>query len=36
MQPRVDGVADECTVEVAMAVLGGKWKLVILRHLLSG
>ncbi|HEV7790033.1 MAG TPA: helix-turn-helix domain-containing protein [Pseudonocardia sp.] len=36
MQPRVDGVADECTVEVAMAVLGGKWKLVILRHLLTG
>ncbi|HEX4358673.1 MAG TPA: helix-turn-helix domain-containing protein [Pseudonocardia sp.] len=36
MQPRVDGVADECTVEVAMEVLGGKWKLVILRHLLTG
>lgn len=36
MQPRLDAVADECAVEIAVAILGGKWKLVILRHLLSG
>lgn len=33
---RIDRVADECTVEAAMEVLGGKWKMVILRHLLGG
>jgi DNA-binding HxlR family transcriptional regulator len=36
MQPRVTEVAEECTVELAMEILGGKWKLVILRHLLTG
>ncbi|HEY0573003.1 MAG TPA: helix-turn-helix domain-containing protein [Pseudonocardia sp.] len=36
MQPRADALAEECTVELAMAILGGKWKLVILRHLLTG
>ncbi len=36
MVPRVDGLAEECTVEAAMEVIGGKWKLVILRHLLAG
>jgi DNA-binding HxlR family transcriptional regulator len=36
MQPRVAEVAEECTVELAMTILGGKWKLVILRHLLTG
>lgn len=33
---RIDKLADECTVETAMEVLGGKWKMVILRHLLGG
>ena len=36
MRPRIDDVADECTVEAALEVLGGKWKFVILRHLLEG
>jgi DNA-binding HxlR family transcriptional regulator len=36
MQSRVAEVAEECTVELAMTILGGKWKLVILRHLVTG
>jgi DNA-binding HxlR family transcriptional regulator len=36
MRARVDDLAEECTVEAAMEILGGKWKLVILRHLLTG
>jgi DNA-binding HxlR family transcriptional regulator len=36
MSPRIDDVAEECTVEAALEVIGGKWKLVILRHLLEG
>jgi DNA-binding HxlR family transcriptional regulator len=36
MSPRVESMADECMVEAAMEVLGGKWKIVILRHLLDG
>ncbi|MGI8646801.1 MAG: transcriptional regulator [Acidimicrobiales bacterium] len=36
MHPRINELAEECTVEAAMEVLGGKWKLVILRHLLLG
>ncbi|OQO92551.1 transcriptional regulator [Saccharomonospora piscinae] len=36
MRPRLDDLADDCTVEAAMEVIGGKWKLVILRHLLDG
>lgn len=36
MQPRVDTFPDQCMVEAATEVLGGKWKLVILRHLLTG
>jgi DNA-binding HxlR family transcriptional regulator len=33
---RIDDLADGCTVETVMEVLGGKWKMVILRHLLGG
>ncbi|WP_152366004.1 winged helix-turn-helix transcriptional regulator [Microlunatus speluncae] len=36
MPPRIAGTADECMVEAATEVLGGKWKLVILRHLQGG
>jgi len=36
MESRIDDVDEECTVEVALVVVGGKWKLVILRHLLDG
>ncbi|MFD5318746.1 winged helix-turn-helix transcriptional regulator [Streptomyces sp. NPDC127098] len=36
MRPRIEDVAEECTVEAALEVIGGKWKLVILRHLLEG
>lgn len=36
MRSRIDDVAEECTVEAALEVIGGKWKLVILRHLLEG
>lgn len=36
MNVRIDEVAEECTVEVAVGVIGGKWKIVILRHLLEG
>lgn len=36
MRPRVDGMAEECMVEAALEVIGGKWKLVVLRHLLEG
>ena len=36
MHPRINELAEACTVEAAMEVLGGKWKLVILRHLLIG
>ncbi|MQA08723.1 MAG: transcriptional regulator [Pseudonocardiaceae bacterium] len=36
MRPRIDEVAEECDVEAALEVIGGKWKLVILRHLLEG
>lgn len=36
MRSRADDVAEECTVEAALEVIGGKWKLVILRHLLEG
>lgn len=32
----IDELAEECTVEAALQVVGGKWKLVILRHLLGG
>ncbi|HZZ51617.1 MAG TPA: helix-turn-helix domain-containing protein [Pseudonocardia sp.] len=35
MGTRIDDLADECTVEAALEVIGGKWKLVILRHLLE-
>lgn len=36
MRPRIEDVAAECTVEAALEVVGGKWKLVILRQLLEG
>ncbi|WP_199432662.1 winged helix-turn-helix transcriptional regulator [Qaidamihabitans albus] len=36
MGTRIDDLAEECTVEAALEVIGGKWKLVILRHLLEG
>lgn len=36
MPPRVATTPEECMVEAATEVLGGKWKLVILRHLLTG
>ncbi|MGH3501029.1 MAG: winged helix-turn-helix transcriptional regulator [Nocardioidaceae bacterium] len=36
MQPRIATASDDCMVEAATEVLGGKWKLVILRHLLPG
>ena len=36
MRARIHDVAEECTVEAALEVIGGKWKLVILRHLLEG
>jgi DNA-binding HxlR family transcriptional regulator len=37
MPPRIATTApDECMVEAATEVLGGKWKLVILRHLQDG
>lgn len=36
MQPRIDTFPEQCMVEAATEVLGGKWKLVILRHLLTG
>lgn len=36
MRPRIATVPEECMVEAATEVLGGKWKLVILRHLLTG
>lgn len=33
---RIDDLAEECMVEAALEVIGGKWKLVILRHLTEG
>ncbi|AJE80457.1 MarR family transcriptional regulator [Streptomyces albus] len=36
MGPRIDHLSEECMVEAALEVIGGKWKLVILRHLLEG
>ena len=36
MRQRAAAMPEECAVEAAMEVLGGKWKLVILRHLLDG
>ncbi|MFD1933881.1 MULTISPECIES: winged helix-turn-helix transcriptional regulator [Nonomuraea] len=36
MRGDLDTVAEPCTVEVAMEVLGGRWKLAILRKLLDG
>lgn len=36
MRQRAADLPEECAVEAAMEVLGGKWKLVILRHLLDG
>lgn len=36
MAARIEALAEECMVEAALEVIGGKWKLVILRHLLQG
>ncbi|MGW7486249.1 winged helix-turn-helix transcriptional regulator [Streptomyces sp. NPDC054786] len=33
---RVDAMADWCNTEVVLSVVGGKWKLLILRYLLIG
>jgi DNA-binding HxlR family transcriptional regulator len=36
MRERVQDMAEYCSIEVAMTVLGGRWKLVILKYLLEG
>lgn len=36
MRTRLDHTSTECPTEVAMEILGGKWKLVILEHLRDG
>ncbi|SFE41271.1 transcriptional regulator, HxlR family [Actinopolyspora alba] len=36
LRERVEEMADYCDVEVALVVVGGKWKLLILKHLLAG
>ncbi|EYT81397.1 HxlR family transcriptional regulator [Streptomyces sp. Tu 6176] len=36
MRPRVDEMLDYCTLEVAMTVCGGVWKLSILKYLFGG
>lgn len=36
MRPHVITVAEKCPLEVAMTVLGGKWKLSIMKYLLEG
>lgn len=36
MREAVRTMHDYCAIEVALEVIGGKWKLVILRHLLDG
>ncbi len=36
MRENVAELPDHCTIEAAMTVLGGKWKLAILNHLLAG
>ncbi|GAA2793410.1 helix-turn-helix domain-containing protein [Saccharopolyspora taberi] len=36
MRQHVADMHDYCTIEAAMAVVGGKWKLAILNHLFDG
>lgn len=36
MRPAVESALEVCPVEVAVAVLGGSWKLTIVKHLLTG
>ncbi|GAA2779602.1 helix-turn-helix domain-containing protein [Saccharopolyspora taberi] len=36
IRERIEEMADHCDVEVALVVLGGKWKLLILKYLLTG
>ncbi|SFT36749.1 transcriptional regulator, HxlR family [Actinopolyspora lacussalsi subsp. righensis] len=36
LRERVEEMAGYCDVEVALVVIGGKWKLLILKHLLAG
>ncbi|MFI9010015.1 winged helix-turn-helix transcriptional regulator [Actinosynnema sp. NPDC053489] len=36
VREKIDDVADFCNVEVAFAVVGGKWKMLIVKYLLPG
>ncbi|MDT3396836.1 helix-turn-helix domain-containing protein [Streptomyces sp. B1866] len=36
MRGPVDGTPDQCAVEIAMEVLGGRWKLAIIKQLFTG
>ncbi|MEV5707552.1 helix-turn-helix domain-containing protein [Actinoallomurus sp. NPDC052274] len=36
MRGDIDATADHCAVEIAMEVLGGRWKLAILKQLMGG
>ena len=36
MRERIEEMADYCDVEVALVIVGGKWKLLILKFLLAG
>lgn len=36
MRSSIEDVPEECAVEFAMEMLGGRWKLAVLKHLVSG